>query len=500
MYKVIIADDDFLVRTYLKQMIDWKANGFTIVGDAKNGREALRLIEQEKPALIITDICMPVLDGIGLIRELRARKLPGHILVLSGHDDFAYVHEAMKLGIDDYLLKDDLTPENILHFLQEHLQGEEEGQELPVSQEELAAIGKAKLQEDFFAAFCQGSLTEAELPLAAKRAGLPEAFSFAAACQLTLRGWQARRKQFTDEDLASFQQAFHEMCQTFLAHQQPEVFGQSFPVQAEAGRWGLLLFFPHAVSQAAILQRLQALCQKLSVLTKRYFDLPLVLVLSAPQANLFALQEAWQVMAACAEALFYVEPGIYRVEDLPALQQTASFAADAADLPAEALCEQLAKTPLTRQARITVLRQRFADGDAAKLPVLTDAEALPDFLTALRAAIEAVQSARQLHPSVRQALAILEARYRENLTQAEVAAAVHLNPAYFSTLFKKNMGKGFREYLAELRITAVKKHLRSSTERIKDIAAAEGFDDYPYFCRLFKSLVGQTPQEYRAKP
>ena len=82
----------------------------------------------------------------------------------------------------------------------------------------------------------------------------------------------------------------------------------------------------------------------------------------------------------------------------------------------------------------------------------------------------------------------------------EIAAEVHLNPAYFSTLFKKNMGKGFREYLAALRITAVKKHLRSSTERIKDIAAAEGFDDYPYFCRLFKSLVGQTPQEYRAKP
>ena len=61
----------------------------------------------------------------------------------------------MKLGIDDYLLKDDLTPENILHFLQEHLQGEDEGQELPVSQEELAKIGKAKLQEDFFAAFCR---------------------------------------------------------------------------------------------------------------------------------------------------------------------------------------------------------------------------------------------------------------------------------------------------------------------------------------------------------
>lgn len=150
MYKVIIADDDFLVRTYLKQMIDWEAHGFTIAGDAKNGKEALRLIEQERPVLVITDICMPVLDGIGLIHEMRDRGLPGHILVLSGHDDFSYVHEAMKLGIDDYLLKDDLTPENILSFLQEHLQSVAEEQEnLPVSSEELARLGKEKLRENF---------------------------------------------------------------------------------------------------------------------------------------------------------------------------------------------------------------------------------------------------------------------------------------------------------------------------------------------------------------
>lgn len=497
MYKVIIADDDFLVRTYLKQMIDWEAHGFTIAGDAKNGKDALKLIEQERPALIITDICMPVLDGIGLIRELRARKQPGHILVLSGHDDFAYVHEAMRLGIDDYLLKDDLTPENILHFLQEHLKEAGVEQELPVSQEELAKIGKAKLQEDFFAAFCQGKITEAELPTSAKRVGLPERFSFAAACQITLRGWQVRRKQFTDEDLASFRQAFSEMCQTFLGHQQPELWGQSFPVQVEAGEWGLLLVFPHAVSQAAVIQRLQALGQKLSVLAKRYFDLQLVLLLTAPQTNWLALQNARQAMAERAESLFYLSQGLYHIEDLPILQTQAP---SVEGLSVEELCEQLTKTPLTRQARINFLYHCLADEDAAALQALADAESLPAFLAALRTKLTALQSARQLHPSVRQALTILEGHYRENLTQAEIAAAVHLNPAYFSTLFKKNMGKGFREYLAELRITAVKKRLRNSTERIKDIAATEGFDDYPYFCRLFKHLVGQTPQEYRAKP
>ena len=61
------------------------------------------------------------------------------------------------------------------------------------------------------------------------------------------------------------------------------------------------------------------------------------------------------------------------------------------------------------------------------------------------------------------------------------------------------MNKGFSEYLAERRIKAVQQRLTSSTERIKEIASAEGFDDYPYFCRLFKRLVGLTPQEYRTQ-
>lgn len=495
MYKVIIADDDFLVRTYLKQMIDWEAHGFTIAGDAKNGKEALRLIEQERPALVITDICMPVLDGIGLIHEMRDRGLPGHILVLSGHDDFSYVHEAMKLGIDDYLLKDDLTPENILSFLQEHLQSVAEEQEnLPVSPEELARLGKEKLREDFFTSFQKSDMAEEELLHMAKRAGLPETFRFAAACRISLRGWQLRRQQFLPDDLASFQQAFIEMCQTFLGHQQPELLGQSFPVRPDDGAWGILLFFPHAVSRASVLQQLQALGQKIQVLIRRYFDLQSVLILTAPQVSWLALHKAWQAVAAQAESVFYLPHGMFHLEDLPVLQSSAPFAAD---LPAEELCHSLEQIPLTKQARRALVHERFAGQDGAELATLDEAEALPSFLAVLHKALDAARSASRLHPSVRQAMAILEAHYRENLTQAEVAAAVHLNPAYFSTLFKKNVGQGFREYLAARRIDAVKRCLRSSTGRIKDIAAAEGFDDYPYFCRLFKNLVGQTPQEYR---
>ena len=60
MKKIVIADDDFLVRTYLKQLLPWEEMGFVVAGDAKNGKEALTLVQQEQPTLLITDICMPV--------------------------------------------------------------------------------------------------------------------------------------------------------------------------------------------------------------------------------------------------------------------------------------------------------------------------------------------------------------------------------------------------------------------------------------------------------
>ena len=121
MYQIMLVVDEMLVRESMAQNTNWEKFGFAPPHVFENGRQALEQLESVLPDVVITDICMPVLDGIGLIREMREQKLTGHILVLSGHDDFAYVHEAMKLGIDDYLLKDDLTPENILHFLQEPL-------------------------------------------------------------------------------------------------------------------------------------------------------------------------------------------------------------------------------------------------------------------------------------------------------------------------------------------------------------------------------------------
>lgn len=147
MKRVLIVDDDFLVRTYLKQMIAWEEHGFYIVGDAKNGREALELLQRDGADILIADVSMPIMDGIELTRRVKKFSPATHILILSCHDDFVYVKEAMKLGIDDYLLKNNLTEETLLDALKKISFAAEE---TDPTIERLALIGRKKLREDFF--------------------------------------------------------------------------------------------------------------------------------------------------------------------------------------------------------------------------------------------------------------------------------------------------------------------------------------------------------------
>jgi two-component system, response regulator YesN len=105
MFKVLIIDDEFRIREGLKSIIEWEEYGIEIAGEASNGREALDLILKLKPNIIITDIKMPAMDGIELIKEIRNLGLNTRIVVLSGYDDFKLVKSAMKYGAENYLLK-----------------------------------------------------------------------------------------------------------------------------------------------------------------------------------------------------------------------------------------------------------------------------------------------------------------------------------------------------------------------------------------------------------
>lgn len=117
--KVLIVDDDATMRIGLKSMIPWEQHGYELIGDANDGKQALELVHAHSPHIIITDMKMPVMDGISLIRTLKKENFPCTFLVLSSYDDFDLVKAALKLGAIDYLLKLELDSHALLSSLAE---------------------------------------------------------------------------------------------------------------------------------------------------------------------------------------------------------------------------------------------------------------------------------------------------------------------------------------------------------------------------------------------
>ena len=118
MYRTLVADDDFLVRSYLKTLDSWGKAGYEIVNDAEDGEEAYNFLRKEKVDVLVTDLSMPVMDGIELIRRIREENREIYIIVLSCHDDFEYVKEAMRLGADEYVLKNSMDEDSLYETLE----------------------------------------------------------------------------------------------------------------------------------------------------------------------------------------------------------------------------------------------------------------------------------------------------------------------------------------------------------------------------------------------
>lgn len=500
MKRVLIVDDDFLVRTYLKQMINWEAQGFYIVGDAKNGREALEILQRDGADILIADVSMPIMDGIELTRWAKKNSPRTHILILSCHDDFIYVKAAMKLGIDDYLLKNNLTAESLLEALNKI--SFEEAENDPAI-ERLALIGRKKLREDFFHAFDFGGEKLEEL---ARDAELNLDFESATVFMIIPKNWRERERILSDAERENFLSAFAEMslntCKNLIGDKMvPLIF-----VSHKGG------FFHWCL----IADKSRELAERLQTFSKLYFNLELKIFLSPPKNNLAELSAQWQKIYDVRADAFYSDEKIVCTEELVPLE--IKIGNELKTLGRE-LVEALSYTDEDFLSVLKIFRERllaaklhpeilsafvgelfFEERDSMPSPMQAENfsewfSRLENFLNDLRGR----QGKDYLHPAIRLALRYIEEHYREEISQSNVAEAVYLNPSYFSTLFKKSLGKGFAEYLIDLRIEHVKDRLTTSNEKIKEIAASEGFRDFQYFAKLFKRLTNLTPSQYRQK-
>jgi two-component system, NarL family, response regulator DegU len=120
--RVVIADDHAIMRVGIRNILS-RSNEICVVGEANNGAEAIQLINELNPDVLILDMEMPVMDGVEVARRLQANQSPVHILVLSAYDDRQYILEMLNMGASGYLIKDE-APEVIVDAVQGIANGE----------------------------------------------------------------------------------------------------------------------------------------------------------------------------------------------------------------------------------------------------------------------------------------------------------------------------------------------------------------------------------------
>ena len=154
--KVVIIDDDRIVREYIRIVLKRTNGEFEMVGEASNGSRGLKLLEELKPDILILDMEMPSMDGIALLQELEKKNIAIRTLILSCHDEFDYVRQAMKLGAADYLLKHKIDDDAILDGLR--MLRDKQMKTIP----ENAEMTDESISESELSMFLAGRLSEEE--------------------------------------------------------------------------------------------------------------------------------------------------------------------------------------------------------------------------------------------------------------------------------------------------------------------------------------------------
>lgn len=118
MWKVLLVEDEVFVRESVREIIAWEELGFTVSGEAGNGAEALDMIRQDAPDLVISDIIMPEMDGVELLRRTREEGYTSRFVMLTCMSDFEYVRQAMEYGASNYILKLSMSVNSLRETLQ----------------------------------------------------------------------------------------------------------------------------------------------------------------------------------------------------------------------------------------------------------------------------------------------------------------------------------------------------------------------------------------------
>jgi len=533
MFKVFLVEDEIVVREGIRKNIQWEQYGFSFAGDAPDGELALPLIRDIQPDLLITDIKMPFMDGLAL-SELVRKELPRtKIVIISGYDDFAYAQQAIRMGVEQYLLKPVIKEKmvELLVSLQKKMEAEQQQREYLTMFQREAQEYEAFSRRRFFEQLVTGGLSVSEIYETAKSMEI----------ELTAPGYNILLFSFSSaeyngsapegytEALAKLQDR---VTYYFLSHADLILFRWNITTHAVLIKGG-----PDEIEERTqqCVSGIQSLCEEAGREVNWH------IACGTPVARLSALpmcfSEASRILSyryLCPAEHILTEESIQNLQKAhtgetasrkPEIDQerVRCFISSGSSEEIDPFIEQLLHSagedgvPLAMFCRYLIMTVYFAAAayiDSIKChtdsfwpPELRpkDNIATPDEARGyLRQIMQHAirlrdrESKKQQHDLLKKAIAYIDESYPdESISLDKVAQRVNISPNYFSAMFSQEIGQTFVEYLTGKRISEAKRMLRQTEMRSSEIAYAVGFRDSHYFSFVFKKVTGSTPSEYR---
>lgn len=524
MQKVMIVDDEVIFRDYLKTVLDWETLGFVISQEAKHGQEALEMVAIEQPDIALVDITMPFMDGLELAERLREQYPEISIVLITGHNEFEYARKALKLGVEDYILKP-FSKDELLLTLVKLRQQHQKAQEEKVTLRENTELMKESFLSQLISR--EYALTESETIKRLQQFGVyAESGLYVAAC-IEIDHMDRKWSKASDRLLMKY-------AVTNVLNEAMEESGNYLIFNGPEGR--IVALARHQGGLADEIPMLEGY-KKLCFLIKKYLKFTITVGVGRSKDGFKGVASSYLEALEALQNKFVL--GNDRViaygEQLPSSGNQPFYPTEVNEELLvllrlnswEAIERKLGDVFQTIRERrlpidyiyvicmglVSVNLSYFEEsghpvedcfGDQFfpynEIRKLESAELTFDWLKELfRKAVTYNSKHRNTRSSqiAKAAKAYMEHHYADPALQLDqIASHVFINASYLRAVFKKEIGITVSDYLTQYRMQQAKELLSRNNVRLTDIAEKVGYNDSGYFSKSFKKFYGYSPSEY----
>lgn len=512
MKKIMLVDDEILTRESIRSCINWAAEGFMYCGDAADGEMALPLIEEWQPQILLTDIKMPFMDGLELASIVRKSYPHIKIIILSGHDEFHYAQQAIRIGVEDYCLKPVSSRDllELLHKTSKKIDAEQQ-------KKETAAYSKDKLLADL----CGGLITTTKAIEISTAYSVSLIARYYAVVSIDLAfqeneiGSEEARHSLIEQQLDSswqfevealgYRPSRNELVYILKANDYDELQRclHEFPKLLQDALTSLCC--KTAIGIGSIHQRLQAVHQSF-LEADDYKNKQRLLQQNQLEAySLLAETGARQPIINRDKFIEFIKIGTAaRLESF-----VHSFCKDLEQLAWNSSMYGIyLLNELTLEAFYTAKQNFPATLDSNELQIdmqqrvkhIQSIEQCRQYLSSLLTLLwqwRALGSNQYSELILKVKQYVAEHYANNQLSLQDVARHVGVSPSHLSKVFSQEAKQTLTEFITQTRIYKAMELLKTTRYKTFEIAFEVGYQDQHYFSNIFKKLTGMTPMEYR---